>query len=105
MKEKDKSAVDALGFSTRAIRGQMPTTPFGEHSAPLFLSSSFTFPDAETMAATFAGRAEGNIYSRYSNPNLDELIAKVCVMEGAEAGFATASGMSAVFSALKITSA
>ncbi|MEL7249755.1 MAG: aminotransferase class I/II-fold pyridoxal phosphate-dependent enzyme [Bacteroidota bacterium] len=87
-------------FSTRAIRQQMERTQYREHSTPLFLTSSFTFPSAEQMAATFAGQEEGIIYSRYNNPSVDEFIAKMCSLEGAEAGFATASGMSAVFSAL-----
>lgn len=87
-------------FETRAIRGQMERTAYREHSAPLFLTSSFTFPNAELMADTFAGEAEGIIYSRYSNPNTDELIQKVCALEGAEDGFATASGMAAVFASL-----
>lgn len=52
------------------------------------------------MQATFAGQADGNIYSRYSNPNLGELISKVCGMEGAETGFAFASGMSSIFYAV-----
>ncbi|PPK88926.1 O-succinylhomoserine sulfhydrylase [Neolewinella xylanilytica] len=86
--------------STRAIRQQMPSTEYREHSTPLFLTSSFTFPSAEAMADTFAGRGEGIIYSRYNNPNVDELIAKACSLEGTEAGFATASGMSAVFASL-----
>ena len=85
---------------TRAIRGQMSQTPFREHSTPLFLTSSFTFPSAGAMADTFAGRGEGIIYSRYNNPSVDELIAKACALEGMEAGFATASGMSAVFASL-----
>lgn len=85
---------------TRAIRGQMDKTQYGEHSTPLFLTSSFTFNSAEDMAATFAGEREGNIYSRYSNPSVDELIAKACALEGTEAGFATASGMAAVFASL-----
>jgi O-succinylhomoserine sulfhydrylase len=85
---------------TRAIRGQMAPTHHREHSAPLYLTSSFTFPTAESMAETFAGREEGNIYSRYGNPNTDELVAKACALEGTEAGFATASGMAAVFASL-----
>jgi len=85
---------------TRAIRGQMDQTQYGEHSTPLFLTSSFTFDSAEDMAATFAGEREGIIYSRYSNPSVDELIAKACALEGTEAGFATASGMAAVFASL-----
>ena len=87
-------------FETDAIRNQTSRTQYREHSTPLFLSSSFTFPNAELMAQTFAGEAEGIIYSRYSNPNTDEYIRKVCAMEGAEDGFATASGMSAVFASM-----
>ncbi|NJB87558.1 O-succinylhomoserine sulfhydrylase [Lewinella marina] len=85
---------------TRAIRGQLAATQYREHSAPLFLTSSFTFSSAESMAETFAGNGEGIIYSRYNNPNVDELIAKACALEGMEAGFATASGMGAVFASL-----
>lgn len=87
-------------FETNAIRLQRERTQYREHSVPLFLTSSFTFPNAEAMRDTFAGEADGLIYSRYSNPNTDELIQKVCAMEGAEAGFATASGMAAVFASM-----
>lgn len=65
---------------------------------PLYLTSSFVFEDAEDMRASFAEEKDRTIYSRYSNPNSDELIQKVCLMEGAEDGFAFASGMAAVFS-------
>ncbi len=85
---------------THAIRGQMAPTHYREHSTPLFLTSSFTFPSAESMADTFAGTQEGIIYSRYNNPSVDELVNKACAMEGMEAGFATATGMSAVFASL-----
>lgn len=85
---------------TRAIRGQMDQTDYREHSTPLFLTSSFTFDSAEAMAETFAGQREGIIYSRYSNPSVNELINKACALEGTEAGFATASGMAAVFASL-----
>ncbi|MFT5942488.1 MAG: O-succinylhomoserine sulfhydrylase, partial [Sediminicola sp.] len=65
---------------------------------PMYLTSSFVFEDAEDMRASFAEEKERNIYSRYSNPNSSEFIEKVCKMEGAEEGFAFASGMAAVFS-------
>lgn len=91
---------EGQGFSTRAIRGQTERTRYREHATPLFLTSSFTFDTAAQMANTFAGEEEGIIYSRYSNPTVDELIAKVCAMEGCAAGFATATGMAAVFSSL-----
>ncbi|RMG86261.1 MAG: aminotransferase class I/II-fold pyridoxal phosphate-dependent enzyme [Bacteroidetes bacterium] len=87
-------------FETEAIRRQSARSHNREHSVPLYLTSSFTFPTAEAMRDTFAGTADGNIYSRYSNPNTDELIDKVCQMEGAEAGFAFATGMAAVFGSM-----
>lgn len=87
-------------FETKAIRQQTEKSANREHSVPLYLTSSFTFPDAQSMQATFAGEQEGNIYSRYSNPNLEELIEKVCAMEGAESGFAFTTGMSAIFYAM-----
>ena len=85
-------------FETSAIRTQMERSSFSEHSPPLHLTSSFVFEDAEDMRASFAEEKDRNIYSRYANPNTSELIRKVCQMEGAEAGFAFASGMAAVYS-------
>lgn len=82
---------------TRAIRTQVERTGEGEHSSPLFLTSSFCFDSAEDMRAAFADETDDNIYSRFSNPGVQEFVDKVCVLEGAEDGFATASGMSAVF--------
>lgn len=82
---------------TKAIRIQAERTPFKEHSVPLYLTSSYRFDSAEEMADLFAGTIEGNIYSRYSNPNVTELIDKIAALEGAETGWATASGMAAVF--------
>lgn len=83
---------------TIAIRTQTEKTSQMEHSVPLFLTSSFSFDDAESMRATFADEREANIYSRFSNPNASEFAEKVRLLEGAEAGFATASGMAAVYS-------
>lgn len=85
-------------FETEAIRTQTERSQFLEHSTPLYLTSSFVFEDAEDMRASFNEEKDRNIYSRYSNPNTNEFIEKVCKMEGAEAGFAFASGMAAVFS-------
>ncbi len=87
-------------FETAAIRTQVPVTPEREHSVPLFLTSSFVFESAEQARALFAEELHGNIYSRYSNPNADEFVQKVCRLEGAEDGIATASGMAAVFATL-----
>ncbi len=87
-------------FETDAIRTQTERSQFLEHSTPMYVTSSFVFEDAEDMRASFSEEKERNIYSRYSNPNSNEFIEKVCKMEGAEAGFAFASGMAAVFSTL-----
>ncbi len=87
-----------LGFETNAIRNQLERSQYLEHSVPLYLTSSFVFEDAEDMRASFADEKDRNVYSRYSNPNTNEFINKVCKMEGAEAGFAFASGMAAVYS-------
>ncbi|PCJ97435.1 MAG: O-succinylhomoserine sulfhydrylase [Flavobacteriaceae bacterium] len=87
-------------FETEAVKTQIERSQFLEHSSPLYLTSSFVFEDAEDMRASFAEEKERNIYSRYSNPNSSEFIEKVCKMEGAEDGFAFASGMAAVYSTL-----
>lgn len=87
-----------FGFETQAIRSQLERTQYLEHSVPLYLTSSFVFEDAEDMRASFAEEKGRNIYSRYSNPNTNEFVNKICQMEGAEAGFAFASGMAAVYS-------
>ena len=82
---------------TLAIRTQTERTGEKEHSTPLFLTSSFVYDSAEDMAAAFADDSlDVNIYSRFSNPSVDEFIKKVCLLEGAEDGIATATGMAAV---------
>lgn len=83
---------------TRAVRTQAEVTQHREHSVPIFATSSFVFDDSEEMRAAFAGEIDRNIYSRFTNPNVAELSAKIADMEGAEAGHSTATGMAAVFS-------
>ncbi len=85
------------GDATRVIRTQAEASPHREHATSLYLSSSFTFEDAEHARALFASEVPGSIYSRYSNPNTDEFVARMCVLEDAEDGIAVASGMSAIF--------
>jgi O-succinylhomoserine sulfhydrylase len=84
---------------TLAIRSQTQRTGEKEHSTPLFLTSSFVYDSAEDMAAAFADDSlDVNIYTRFSNPTVDEFIAKVAALEGAEDGIATGTGMAAIFS-------
>src|SRR5210317_1046627 len=85
-------------FETNAIRNQLQRSQFQEHSVPMYLTSSFVFDDAEDMRASFTEEKVRNIYSRFTNPNTSEFIEKVVGMEGAEDGYAFATGMAAVFS-------
>jgi O-succinylhomoserine sulfhydrylase len=89
--------MDYQNFETIAIRAQMERSQYKEHSAPIFPTSSFVFDTAEDARDMFNGEIEGNIYSRYSNPNTNEFIHKLCLLEGMEAGIPTASGMAAMF--------
>ncbi|AKK72982.1 O-succinylhomoserine sulfhydrylase [Chryseobacterium gallinarum] len=85
-------------FETSAIRTQTERTQFDEHSTPLYLTSSFIFQDAEDMRASFAEEKPKNLYSRFSNPNVTEFTEKIAKMEGAETGYAFATGMAAIYS-------
>ena len=91
---------DSKHFETRAIRTQSERSPYREHTSPIYMTSSFTFDDAEQARALFNDEREGNIYTRFSNPNNNELIEKLCLLEGTEDGVPTASGMAAMFSSM-----
>jgi O-succinylhomoserine sulfhydrylase len=85
---------------TQSIRIQSKKTHNREHSVPLYLTSSFTFEDAEQSEAVFADELEGNIYSRFMNPNVDEFVSKMCMLENAEDGIAFSTGMAAIFASM-----
>jgi O-succinylhomoserine sulfhydrylase len=89
-----------LHKETLAIREQIERSANREHAVPVYMTSSFMFDDAEQGRQLFADELPGNIYTRFSNPNNDEFIKKMCVLEGADDGIATASGMAAVFVSL-----
>jgi O-succinylhomoserine sulfhydrylase len=88
---------DKRHFETKAVRTQSERSQHREHSTPIFATSSFVFDDAEQARALFADEVPGNIYTRFSNPNNNEFIEKLCLLEGTEDGVATASGMAAMF--------
>lgn len=87
-------------FETGAIRTQSERSGQREHTAPIYMTSSFTFEDAEQARALFSDEQQGNIYTRFSNPNNNELVEKLCLLEGTEDGITTASGMAAMFSGM-----
>jgi len=86
-------------FETQAIRSQQKRG-HREHTSAIYMTSSFVFEDAEHARALFADEIDDNIYSRFSNPNVNELVEKLCLLEKMEDGFGT-SGMAAPWS--KIT--
>lgn len=89
-----------MNFETNAVRTQIENALNREHSSPIYMTSSFTFADAEEARAMFADEVPGNIYTRYSNPNTSEFIDKLCLLEKTEDGIATATGMSAMFTSI-----
>jgi O-succinylhomoserine sulfhydrylase len=93
----DNNNLRNLHPATLAIRQTLPSSSQQEHSSAIYLTSSFKFASADQAAARFAKKEAGNIYGRYTNPNSTEFVDKICVLEGAEAGISTASGMGAIF--------
>ncbi|MET0012861.1 MAG: O-succinylhomoserine sulfhydrylase [Sedimenticola sp.] len=87
---------DDWGQATLAVRAGLARTPEGEHSEPIFPTSSFVFGSAAEAAARFAGDEPGNIYSRFTNPTVRMFEQRLAAMEGGECCVATASGMSAI---------
>lgn len=86
------------GLETQAIRVGHCRTAEGEHSEPLFLTSSYVFDSAAAAAARFAGTEAGNVYSRYTNPTVRIFEERIAALEGAEQAVATSSGMAAILS-------
>jgi len=89
---------DGLGFDTRAVRAGQHRTNEGEHSEPIFPTSSFVFASAAAAAARFSGETPGNIYSRFTNPTVRSFEERLAALEGGEKCVATASGMAAILS-------
>jgi O-succinylhomoserine sulfhydrylase len=90
------SDLEGVGFDTLAVRAGQHRTPEGEHSDPLFFTSSYVFRTAADAAATFAGDKPGNVYSRYTNPTVHAFEERLAALEGAEQAVATSTGMSAI---------
>ncbi len=85
-------------IDTLAIRAGIARTEEGEHSEPIFLTSSYVFASAEEAAARFSGELPGNVYSRYTNPSVRTFEERLAALECGEAAVATASGMAAILS-------
>ena len=89
---------DSWGFATLGVRAFEPARHEGEHSAAIHPTSSFVFKSAAEAAKVFAGEAQGNVYSRFTNPTVAAFERRLAAMEGGESCVATASGMAAILS-------
>ncbi len=87
---------EEYGFDTLAIRAGLARTAEGEHSEPIFPTSSYVFSSAAEAAARFSGEVPGNIYSRFTNPTVRTFEQRLAALEGGERCVATSSGMSAI---------
>ncbi len=96
----DRSITSTWQPATQAVRGGTWRTEHGETSEALFLSSGFTYDNAETVAARFAGDQDGMTYSRLQNPTVAMLEERIALMEGADACRTQATGMAAMTAAL-----
>ena len=95
---EDFDPLAAAHLDTRAIRSGISRTHEGEHSEPIFATSSYVFSNAADAAERFSGASPGNVYSRYTNPTVRAFEQRLAALEGAEAAVATASGMAATLS-------
>jgi len=99
-KKRYNAQLDEAEFATLAVRAGYERTQEHEHSEAMFMTSSYVFGNAQEAAAVFAGDEAGNVYSRYTNPTVRTFEQRLAALEGAEQCVATASGMSAIFSAI-----
>ncbi|MCX5041969.1 O-succinylhomoserine sulfhydrylase [Aldersonia sp. NBC_00410] len=95
-----KRLPDNVGPATLGVRGGVQRSGFEETSEALYLTSGFVYESAAAAEAAFTGDVEHFVYSRYGNPTVAMFEERMRLLDGAEACFATASGMSAVFTAL-----
>lgn len=98
MSRRDEPILEDLHWQSLAVRSGIHRSPEGEHSEPVYVTSSYVFDDAAQAAARFAGDEAGNVYSRYTNPTVRGFEERLAALEGAEACVATASGMAAILS-------
>ncbi len=85
---------------TRLVRGGLARSPFGETAEAIYLTSGYVYEDAEQAEARFKNQDPGYIYSRYGNPTVSMFEERMCLLEGAAACRAVASGMAAVNAAM-----
>ncbi len=96
----NKPVQDSWRPQTLAVRGGTRRSGFGETSEAIFATSGYVYEYAEQAEDAFKDRVDRFIYSRFSNPTVDMFQDRMALIEGAEAGKATATGMAAVFASM-----
>ena len=91
---------ETLRPDTLAVRGGLVRSQFNETSEALYLTQGYVYERAADAEAAFAGDSDRFLYSRYGNPTVSTFEERLRLIDGAEAAYATASGMSAVFTSL-----
>src|SRR5262245_52047328 len=99
-KDRRDTSPARWGESTKLVRGGLDRSPHGETSEGLFINSGFVYDEPETAERRFAGEDDGYVYGRYGNPTVSMFEERLRLLEGAEACYALASGMAAVFGSL-----
>jgi O-succinylhomoserine sulfhydrylase len=100
MASAQKSRPKRYRPATEAVHGAVLRSQFAETSEAMFLTQGFVYPDGEAAEARFKGEDPGFVYSRYANPTVSMFEDRMCLLEGAEAARAMASGMAAVTASL-----
>jgi O-succinylhomoserine sulfhydrylase len=96
MAERGDPDLNELSWQSLAVRAGIHRGPEGEHSEPIFATSSYVFASAQEAADRFSGALQGNVYSRYTNPTVRAFEERLAALEGAEQCVGTASGMAAI---------
>lgn len=96
--DDDFSWLQDAHLATLAVRAGQTRSAEGEHSEPIYTTSSYVFQSAAEAAERFSGEQDGNVYSRYTNPTVRIFQERLAALEGAEQAVATSSGMAAILS-------
>lgn len=89
-----------LDPQTQAVRAGLARSGFGETSEALYLTSGFTYSNAEEAEEAFIDETDHFTYGRFANPTVSMFEERLAALEGAEFCVATGSGMSAMFASL-----
>jgi O-succinylhomoserine sulfhydrylase len=95
-----KPLPDGVSQATIGVRGGLLRSTFEETAEAMYLNSGYVYSSAADAEKAFTGEIDRYVYSRYGNPTITMFEERLRLIEGADAAFATATGMSAVFTAL-----